>query len=325
MFNIIQNLVPENLYPLKCTFWMSPDRLCIHNTANDAPAMNEARYVHNNPEATSYHYAVDDIQAVQILPLDRNGWHAGDGSLGTGNRKSIGIEICYSKSGGWRFEKAQENAAELSAKLMHDYGWGLDLSRITKHEDYANKHCPHRTLDDYGWDYFLSLIKEKYEELYEEEIPMTQEEKTAFDKLTATVGRLAKSNENAYIKLAEARKENEKLSKRCSKAEARLKIYDDMGVYDNAASRWAYIDGNIPGWAKETLDKLTKRDENGKAVLVGDSTRNSYDLCEIMIRMWVTLDRLKLLDFALLMKKLLGNEWCERFTKFIKKFITKED
>ena len=30
---------------------------------------------------------------------------------------------------------------------------------LTKHQDYSGKHCPHRTLDDYGWDYFLNLVK----------------------------------------------------------------------------------------------------------------------------------------------------------------------
>lgn len=197
MVNIIKNIVSESLYPLKCTYKMNAEAICIHNTANDAPAEKEARYVHNNPDATSYHFAVDDKQAIQILPLDRNGWHAGDGALGVGNRKSIGIEICYSLSGGVRFERAQENAAELTAYLLNNYGWGMDASRITKHEDYAKKHCPHRTLDDYGWQYFIDLVKQKYDELYPEEIPMTSEEKARFDALEKRIELL--ENENAAL------------------------------------------------------------------------------------------------------------------------------
>lgn len=197
MLTITKSILSESLWGLKCTFAMSPEKICIHNTANDASAYNEARYVANNPDAKSYHYAVDDIQAIQILPLDRNGWHAGDGSYGAGNRKSIGIEICYSESGGERFEKAQENAAELCAILMRDLGWGLDLGRITKHEDYSGKHCPHRTLDYYGWDYFLNLVKEKYE-ITEGDLPMTNEEKKAFDELVERVNKA--ENENAELK-----------------------------------------------------------------------------------------------------------------------------
>ena len=52
-----------------------------------------------------------------------------------------------------------ENAAELTAKLLKDYGWGID--KVTKHADYTNKHCPHRILDEYGWDNFLNLVKSK--------------------------------------------------------------------------------------------------------------------------------------------------------------------
>ena len=49
------------------------------------------------------------IKAVQGIPLERNAWHCGDGG-GNGNRKSIGVEICYSLSGGDRYYKAEDNA-----------------------------------------------------------------------------------------------------------------------------------------------------------------------------------------------------------------------
>lgn len=80
----------------------------------------------------------------------------GDGRNGTGNRKSIGIEICYSKSGGERFDEAEELAAEYIAYLLKQYGWGID--RVKKHQDWSNKYCPHRTLD-YGWNRFLDKIR----------------------------------------------------------------------------------------------------------------------------------------------------------------------
>lgn len=157
MVKIIQKLVSSSKYSIKCPYQMTPEYITVHNTANDASAENEIAYMNNNNYETSYHFAVDDIQAVQGLPLDRNGWHAGDGN-GTGNRKSIGIEICYSKSGGDRFIKAEENAVELIVQLLKERGWGID--RIKKHQDWSNKYCPHRTLD-MGWDRFIKMIETK--------------------------------------------------------------------------------------------------------------------------------------------------------------------
>ena len=147
---------PSEKVEIKCPYAMTPTRIVIHNTANDASAANEIAYMLSNNKETSFHFAVDDKEIVQGISLDRNAWHAGDGN-GKGNREGIAIEICYSKSGGERWLKALENAAELTAKLLKDYGWGID--RVTKHADYTDKHCPHRILDEYGWDNFLALVK----------------------------------------------------------------------------------------------------------------------------------------------------------------------
>jgi hypothetical protein len=159
---IIKKLVPESKWGIKCPYGMTPKGITVHNTANDASARNEIAYMTNNDYETSFHYAVDDKEAVQGLPLDRNGWHASDGN-GPGNRTTIAIEICYSKSGGERFDKAEENAAELIADLLKKYGW--DISVVKRHYDYApdKKYCPHRTMDK-GWDRFLNMIKAKLED-----------------------------------------------------------------------------------------------------------------------------------------------------------------
>jgi N-acetylmuramoyl-L-alanine amidase CwlA len=154
---IKQYLVPPEKYALKCPNAMSPIGICVHNTANDAPAKNEITYMVNNANQTSFHIAVDDVEAWQGLPLDRNGWHAGDGN-GEGNRKHIGIEICYSKSGGEKFTKAEENAAEVIAQLLKQFGWGVE--RVKKHQDFSGKYCPHRTLD-LGWDRFINKVRAK--------------------------------------------------------------------------------------------------------------------------------------------------------------------
>ena len=81
-----------------------------------------------------------------------------DGTNGKGNREGIAIEICYSKSGGDKFIKAEQNAVDLIVDILKRYGWGID--KVTKHQDYMNKYCPHRTLD-MGWDRFLNMVREK--------------------------------------------------------------------------------------------------------------------------------------------------------------------
>ena len=153
---IIKNLVPQSKYNIKCPFEMNAEYITVHNTANDATAKNEIAYMIKNNNEVSYHFAVDDKEAVQGLPLDRNGWHCGDGGNGIGNRKSIGIEICFSKTGGDRFMKAEQNAVELIVHLLKKYGWGID--KVKKHQDWSGKYCPHRTLD-MGWDRFIKMIE----------------------------------------------------------------------------------------------------------------------------------------------------------------------
>lgn len=148
-------LVPESKYSIKCPYSMTMDSITVHNTANDAPALNEANYMKNNNNEVSFHAVVDDKEIIECIPEYRNAWHAGDGN-GNGNRKSYSIEICYSKSGGERFEKAERNAAEYIASILKRKGWEID--RVKKHQDWSGKYCPHRTLD-LGWNRFLNMVK----------------------------------------------------------------------------------------------------------------------------------------------------------------------
>lgn len=157
MVPIIKKIVPSSKYDIKCPFVMKPTRIVVHNTANDASARNEIAYMTNNDYETSFHYAVDDVEIVQGIEEDRNAWHAGDGN-GVGNREGIGIEICYSLSGGERFDKAEDNAVDLIVDIMNRYGFSTE--QVTKHQDYSGKYCPHRTLDN-GWERFINKIQER--------------------------------------------------------------------------------------------------------------------------------------------------------------------
>jgi N-acetylmuramoyl-L-alanine amidase CwlA len=146
---------PSNKVSIKCPYSMSPTRIVVHNTANDASAMSEISYMLGNSNYTSFHYAVDDYRVVQGIEENRNSFNAGDGANGKGNREGISIEICYSKSGGDRFTNAEQNAVHLIVDILRRYGWGID--KVTKHQDYSGKYCPHRTLD-MGWQRFLNMI-----------------------------------------------------------------------------------------------------------------------------------------------------------------------
>lgn len=149
-------MVPSSKHALKCPHPMTPIGICVHNTANDASAVSEISYMVSNASQTSFHFAVDDKEVVQGLLLDRNGWHAGDGANGPGNRKHIAVEICYSKTGGERFTKAEDNAAQLIAELLIKYKWGIE--QVKKHQDFSGKNCPTRTLE-LGWGRFLDKVK----------------------------------------------------------------------------------------------------------------------------------------------------------------------
>lgn len=153
--NIVKMLVPENKWGKKCPYSMEPTRIVVHNTYNDASATSEISYMISNDFSTSFHYAIDDKKIVQGIPENRNAWHAGDGK-GKGNREGLSIEICYSKSGGERFIEAEKNTAKFIAYKLKEKGWGID--RVTKHQDYSGKYCPHRTLD-MGWQRFLNLVQ----------------------------------------------------------------------------------------------------------------------------------------------------------------------
>ncbi|MBU8803433.1 N-acetylmuramoyl-L-alanine amidase family protein [Bacillus subtilis] len=151
-----QMLVPSSKYSIKCPYAMTAEYITFHNTANDASANNEISYMRNNNATVSYHFAVDDEEVVQGLPTNRNAWHCGDGEHGTGNRKSIGVEVCYSKSGGERYRKAEALAIKFIAQLLKERGWGVD--RVKKHQDWSGKYCPHRVLDEGRWNAVKAAI-----------------------------------------------------------------------------------------------------------------------------------------------------------------------
>ncbi|MGU3458561.1 N-acetylmuramoyl-L-alanine amidase [Bacillus sp. D48C] len=156
---IRKNLVDASKYGTKCPYTMNPEFITVHNTYNDATANNEVAYMIRNDNQVSFHIAVDDKEAVQGIPLERNAWHCGDGG-GNGNRKSIGVEICYSLSGGDRYYKAEDNAAIVVAQLMKQYN--IPISKVRTHKSWSGKYCPHRMLAEERWNSFIERVQNVY-------------------------------------------------------------------------------------------------------------------------------------------------------------------
>lgn len=159
--------LPTEKYPIKCPNTMTPIGITIHETDNRATAAEEITFMHRNDNEVSYHFAVDEKEIIQGLPLDRNGWHAGDGPNGTGNRKTIAIEICknYKVDNLDDYYKARARAEELVGYLMHKYGFGG--KDIYTHNHWNGKNCPRVILQENYLDTFIEkalVHKAKYSE-----------------------------------------------------------------------------------------------------------------------------------------------------------------
>ena len=158
---IIQDFIPKGRRN-RPGYKLTPKYITIHDTANTqagADARAHAQYLKGSTAASlpvSWHYTVDDKVIYQHLPLNENGWHASDGASGTGNRQSIGIEICENRDG--NRAQAEANAAWLCAKLLKDFSLGLD--RVKQHYDWSGKNCPRvlRGRKD-GWKNFLAAVE----------------------------------------------------------------------------------------------------------------------------------------------------------------------
>lgn len=161
LVTIIEDYIPRGRRN-RPGYRLNPRYITIHDTANPAAGANakaHAVYVKGAAAAAipaSWHFTVDDKTIYQHLPLDENGWHAGDGTNGAGNRESIGIEICENRDG-IRVE-AEKNAAWLTARLLSDYN--LELERVKQHHHWSGKNCPHVLRGrPGGWDSFLNAVR----------------------------------------------------------------------------------------------------------------------------------------------------------------------
>ncbi|OQR57636.1 S-layer homology domain-containing protein [Bacillus sp. CDB3] len=161
----------ENIRPGNA---MKPNYITIHETDNysvGANAKNHAQYLYSQATGTtdrsaSWHFTVDDKEIYQHLPLNENGWHAGDGAEGTGNRESIAIEIAVNQDGD--YNKAVENARKLAAYLMGELN--IPLENVKKHQFWSGKNCPAIMINNNAWEPFLQGTKAYYDANHKDDI-----------------------------------------------------------------------------------------------------------------------------------------------------------
>ncbi len=128
---------------------MKPSKITTHNTGNDSRGANAKAhntYIHNlasyHPKDTthvSWHLSVDDKFIYQHIPFDEIAWHCGDGGgVNSGNRTSIGIEICENPD--MNYTRAEENAIALTVHLTKEFK--LQPSDVVPHQHWSGKYCP---------------------------------------------------------------------------------------------------------------------------------------------------------------------------------------
>lgn len=171
-FKILHAPLPQDKYWIKATYPMV-DLLgiTIHETDTNANARGQAAYMQRNDNWTSFHAAVDDKDIVVCLPLDRAGWHAGDGTNGPGNRKTLAIEIenYYGTNNLEAYNKARANGEKLAGYWMYVYGLSKNSLNYYMHKDWSGKHCPRRIIDQGYWETFKANA-EKHKQSYMEAV-----------------------------------------------------------------------------------------------------------------------------------------------------------
>lgn len=166
--NIIEDIIPQKGGKVRPGDVRQKKWIVIHETGNSskgADAKNHSTYLKNlakaNTTYVSWHYTVDDHAIYHHIPDNEIAYHASDGRVeGGGNMASIGIEICVNSDG--NFDKARENAAWLTAKLLKEHN--LTIGAVKQHHDFApdGKNCPQTIRDKGLWNNFLQAVQKYY-------------------------------------------------------------------------------------------------------------------------------------------------------------------
>ncbi len=171
-----QLIVPKGKVGRHREFPLRAKYITVHSTANlGGTASQHARGMvagnfrgksqWNRTGYMTWHFSVDDREAIQSLPLNIQGEHADH--EGPGNTTSIGVEICEFRNPRQQ-AAAIDRAAALVAWLMKDQR--IQLDHVVPHYHWPQRHfhnnqknCP-RILLDRGqpgvrWEAFLRKVR----------------------------------------------------------------------------------------------------------------------------------------------------------------------
>lgn len=134
--------------------------ITIHETANTSVGANAAAHANlqskGNVRDASWHWTVDDHEAVQSFLHNVKCWHAGTSA---GNNTSIGIELAVNSDGD--FTQTVENAAQLVAQIINERG--LSVTDVVQHNRWSGKNCPTNLRNGSKgptWASFLARVRE---------------------------------------------------------------------------------------------------------------------------------------------------------------------
>src|SRR5699024_4440825 len=132
--------------------------ITVHQTANTSKGANAQAHANlqsnGNSRNASWHYTVDDTQAIQSFPNDVKCWHAGTTA---GNHQSIGVELCVNSDG--NYKKTIQNGADLIKKIMKEEG--ISVGNVVQHNYFSGKNCPTQLRngkDGITWGKFKKMI-----------------------------------------------------------------------------------------------------------------------------------------------------------------------
>lgn len=137
--------------------------LTIHQTGNTNKGANAQMHANlqSGVYGASWHWQVDDKEAIQSFDHTYRCWHASDGR-GDGNSNSIGIEGCINSDG--NYIQSVKNMAELAAKILKDEG--IPIENMRQHHDFDTKNrknCPAQIRagkDGINWNKFVQMVKD---------------------------------------------------------------------------------------------------------------------------------------------------------------------
>jgi N-acetylmuramoyl-L-alanine amidase len=135
--------------------------ITIHETDNTAKGADAQAHANlqskGNSRQASWHYTVDDKEAIQSFDHKFQLWHAGDGAH-DGNLHSIAIEICVNSDGDYK--KAVQNAIELTKQIMASEH--IPIGNVVQHNHWSGKDCPDNLRSGakgINWNQFVERLK----------------------------------------------------------------------------------------------------------------------------------------------------------------------